>query len=225
MRYPDAPLATESTVPDCRADSGETQGLVPSTGANGVEMSNEIDKRLPVTGGVFRPEAHELTTRYITRNNSYAFFEAATHHERLLESPRTWACQLTGLWVMGAVETARGGDVDIVLNEMFCDNSINERHHITGMPIFTATPMAETPVLLTTSLVVQDAGTTPSTVLDGFSLDDILQGRVSTRPAMGTVKVLDVRVRVFAWQLNGQPASNVEFAWTCLAEGVITTRA
>jgi hypothetical protein len=92
------------------------------------------------------------------------------------------------------------------------------------MPIFTATPMAETPALLTTSLVVQEAGTTPSTALDGFSIDEIVQGHVSTRPPVGTVKVLDVRVRVFAWQLNGQLASNVEFAWTCLAEGVITAK-
>jgi hypothetical protein len=44
------------------------------------------------------------------------------------------------------------------------------------------------------------------------------------KPAIGPVKVLDVRVRVFAWQLNGQLASNVEFAWTCLAEGVITAK-
>jgi hypothetical protein len=169
-------------------------------------------------------DENELTTRYITRKNSYAFFESATHHERLLASPRTWACQGTGLWVMGAVETARSGEVDIVLDEMFCDNAINQRCHITGMPIFTATPMVERPVVLTTSLVVKEAGTTPSTALDGFSLDDILQGRVTTRPSLGTVKVLDVRVRVFAWQLNGQLASNVEFAWTCLAEGVITTK-
>jgi hypothetical protein len=75
-----------------------------------------------------------------------------------------------------------------------------------------------------TSFFVQEAGTTPSTVLDGFSLDDIVKGQVSTRPPVGTVKVLDVRVRVFAWQLNGQLASNVEFAWTCLAEGVITAK-
>ena len=90
--------------------------------------------------------------------------------------------------------------------------------------IVTATPMAETPVVLTTSLVVQDAGTTPSTNLDGFSHDDLIGGHVSTRPNVGTVHVLDVRVRVFAWQLNGQPASTVEFAWTCLAEGVITSK-
>jgi hypothetical protein len=92
------------------------------------------------------------------------------------------------------------------------------------MPIFTATPMAETPALLTTSLVVQEAGTTPSTALDGFSIDEIVQGHVSTRPPVGTVKVLDLRVRVLAWQLNGQLASNVEFAWTCLAEGAITAK-
>jgi len=166
----------------------------------------------------------ELTTRYITRKNSYAFFEAATHQERRLGSPATWACQVTGMWVMGAIETARSGSVDIELNEMFCRNVINERYHITATPVFTATAMVESPVVLTTSLIVQEAGTTPSTNLDGFSLDDILQGRVSTHPAMGTVKVLDVRVRVFAWQLNGQPASDVEFAWTCLAEGVITRK-
>jgi hypothetical protein len=162
--------------------------------------------------------------RYITRTNAYAFFEAATHHERLLSSPRTWACQTTGMWVMGAVETTRGADIDINLNEMFCDNSINERYHITGMPIFTATPMTETPVFLSTSFVVNEAGTTPSTVLDGVSMDDIIKGHVTTRPPVGTVKVLDVRVRVFAWQINGQPAlSNIQFSWMCLAEGVITT--
>jgi hypothetical protein len=188
-------------------------------------MSNKISSGITGrVGDLLQPEAQEVTTRYTTRKNSYAFFEAATHHERLLASPRTWACQVTGLWVMGAVDTARGGEVDIILNEMFCDNSLKERYHITGMPIFTATPMAETPVLLTTSLVVQEAGTTPSTVLDGFSIDEIVQGHVSTRPAIGTVKVLDVRVRVLAWQLNGQLASNVEFAWTCLAEGAITAK-
>ena len=173
------------------------------------------------------PQAEEegiIRTRYITRTNAYAFFESATHHERLLSSARTWSCQTAGMWVMGAVESTRGGDVDIVLNEMFCDNSINERYHITGMPIFTATPMSELPVFLTTSYVVHDAGTTPSTTLDAVSLDDIINGRVTTRPPVGTVKVLDVRVRVFAWQPNGQPSlSNVEFSWTCLAEGVITT--
>jgi hypothetical protein len=166
-----------------------------------------------------------VTTRYSTRTNSYAFFEAATHHERPLGTDNTWNCQATGMWVMGAVETIHNSsEVDILLNQMFCDNVINERYHITGMPIFTATAMSETPVVLTTTMIVQDAGTTPSTTGDGFSMDDILEGRVSVRPPIGTVKILDVRVRVHCWQLNGNPASNVDFAWTCLAEGVITTK-
>jgi hypothetical protein len=126
---------------------------------------------------------------------------------------------------MGAIDTARAGSVDIVLNEMFCDNSLNERFHITGTPMFTATAKSETPVVLTSSLVVQQSGTTPSTTLDGFPIDDILKGRVTTRPSIGTVNVLDVRVRVFAWLMNGQPApGNVDFAWSCLAEGVITVK-
>jgi hypothetical protein len=124
---------------------------------------------------------------------------------------------------MGGVETTRGGEMDIILNEMFCGNSINERYHITGMPIFTATPRTPTPALLTTSFHVQESGTTPSTTLDGVTMDDLLAGRVSLRPPGDTVRVLDVRVRVHCWNLNGQPASNVEFSWTCLAEGVITT--
>lgn len=172
---------------------------------------------------IHESESPDLTIRYATRTNTYAFFEAATHHERPLSSSNTWACLMTGLWVMGGVETANGGEVDIVLNEMFCGNSVNERYHITGMPIFTATPRTSVPVLLTTSYVVQEAGTTPSTTLDGVNMDDILEGRVTLRPPIDTVKVLDVRVRVHCWYLNGQLAPDVEFSWTCLAEGVITT--
>lgn len=191
-------------------------------------MSDEIGSHLtdpnPI-GDELHPEEIILTPRIATRTNVYAFFEAATHHERPLFSGMTWSCQATGMWVMGAVEDiTHGSTVDIVLNEMFCNNSINERYHITGMPMFTATPMTETPVFLTTSYIVQDAGTTPSTVLDGFSLDDIINGRVTIRPAIGTVKVLNVRIRVFAWQINGQPAYNVPFSWTCLAEGVIVSK-
>lgn len=164
-------------------------------------------------------------TRYATRTNAYAFFEAATHHERPLGAENTWSCQAAGLWVMGAVETVHNSsEVDILLNEMFCDNVLNQRCHITGTPIFTATALSEAPVVITTSLYVQDAGTTPSTSADGVSMDDILQGRVSVNPPLGTVKILNVRVRVRCWQLNGQPAPNVDFAWTCLAEGVITTK-
>src|ERR1700712_1008381 len=133
-------------------------------------------------GALPHPEEEIKTgTRYtyITRTNAYAFFESATHHERLISSPATWACRTTGMWVMGAVESTRGAVVDIVLNEMFCGNSINERYHITGMPIFTVTPMSELPVFLTTSYVVHEAGTTPSTTLDAVSLDDIISGRVT----------------------------------------------
>lgn len=166
-----------------------------------------------------------VTTRYSTRSNAYAFFEAATHHERPLHSEMTWTCQATGMWVMGAIETIHNSsEVDIFLNEMFCDNVINERYHITGMPIFTATAHSETPVVITTSMFVQDAGTTPSTSADGVSIDDIAAGRVTVRPPIGTVKILNVRVRVHCWLLNGNPAPNVDFAWTCLAEGVITTK-
>ncbi len=191
-------------------------------------MSNKFGSQITEHMGdalQHQPNPGEITTRYITRTNAYAFFDAATHHERLLTSEGTWACQTTGLWVMGAVETTQGSSLDITLDNLFCGNVINQRYHITGMPIFTATPMAETPIFLTTSYVVQEAGTTPSTVLDGWSLDDIVQGRVTTRPPVGTVKVLNVRIRVFAWQANGQPASNVQFSWTCLAEGVITSKA
>jgi len=190
------------------------------------DVSDRIERHpAEPTGDVAdQPEEIILTPRYATRTNAYAFFESATHHERPLYSGITWSCQPTGLWVMGAVETMYSSSLDIVLNEMFCNNSINERYHITGMPIFTATPMTETPVFLTTSYVVQDAGTTPSTVLDGFSLDDIINGRVTIRPAIGTVKVLNVRIRVFAWGIHGEPVRNVQFSWSCLAEGVITTK-
>src|SRR5215213_5747269 len=173
---------------------------------------NSITERISDTIRDTILQREDFSTRYATRTNAYAFFEAATHHERPLGSDNTWSCQATGLWVMGAVETIHNNsELDIRLNEMFCDNVINERYHITGMPIFTATAMSETPVVLTTTMIVQDAGTTPSTTADGFSMDDILAGTVSVRPPIGTVKILDVRVH--CWQLNGNPASNVDFAW------------
>ena len=138
--------------------------LVLGVAASLMIVTTAISLSYPLLG---RMAINDVTIRYATRKNSYAFFEAAAHHERLLGSPATWSCQATGLWVMGAIETVRGGSVDIVLNEMFCRNSLNERCHITGMPVFTATPMTETPVLLTTSLVAHDAGTTPSTAQIG----------------------------------------------------------
>ena len=191
----------------------------------GLNRRNYAERINDTIRDTFQQGQVDVTLRYSTRTNTYAFLEAATHHERPVTSENTWTCQATGLWVMGAIETIHNGsEVDIVLNEMFCDNVINERYHITGMPIFTATAQSESPVVITTSMYVQDAGTTPSTTADGVSMDDILQGRVSTRPPVGTVKILNARVRVRCWQLNGQPAPNVDFAWTCLAEGVITTK-
>ena len=196
-------------------------------GPNPLGSAKHIKDHISVEGhesihDILQPDRPELGTRVATRTNSYAFFEAATHHERPLTSSNTWACLLTGLWVMSGTETARP-EVDINLNEMFCGNSTNERYHITGNPVFTATPRSETPVFLTTSYVIQEAGTTPSTTLDGVNMDAIIEGRVTLRPPIDTVKVLNVRVRVHAWQPNGLPASGVEFSWNCLAEGVITT--
>jgi hypothetical protein len=198
-------------------------GSNPLGSAKHISDHTSLEGHESIHEAIHHGERPDLSTRLVTRTNTYAFFEAATHHERPLNSGNTWACLATGLWVMGGIETARGPEIDITLNEMFCGNSVNERYHITGIPVFTATPRTAAPVLLTTSHVVQEAGTTPSTTLDGVNMDAILEGRVTLRPPLGTVKVLNVRVRVHCWQANGQPVSGVEFSWTCLAEGVITT--
>ena len=177
----------------------------------------------PKLTDLIRGEQPNVEYREATRTNVYAFIENATHHERRINSDATFGCLVTGLWVMSGVETTRGSSIDITLNEQFCDNIANERYHITGMPQFTATPMSASPVLLTTEYVVSSPGSTPSTTLDGVVIDAILEGRVTLSPPVASpVKVLQVRIRVNAWLLNGQPASNVQFSWTSIAEGVIT---
>lgn len=176
----------------------------------------------PKLTDLIRGEQPDVEYREATRTNVYAFIEGATHHERRVNSDATFGCLVTGLWIMSGIETTRGSSIDITLHEAFCDNALNERYHITGTPQFTATPMSAAPVLLTTEYVVSSPGTTPSTA-DGVTLDDIIEGRVTLSPPVASpVKVLHVRIRVNAWQLNGQPASNVQFSWTSVAEGVIT---
>jgi hypothetical protein len=177
----------------------------------------------PKLTDLIRGEQPDVEYREATRTNVYAFIEGATHHERRLNSDATFGCLVTGLWLMSGVEMTRGATTDITLNEQFCDNSLNERYHITGTPQFTATPMSTTPVFLTTEYVVSSPGSTPSTTLDGVNIDAILEGRVTLSPPVASpVKVLHVRIRVYAWDANGQPASNVRFTWTSVAEGVIT---
>ena len=186
------------------------------------EFNSHIsDQGHPVTP---QPAVPVPTPQYPTRTNTYAYFETATQRVQTV-AVRTETCRAIGLWVMGAVETTQGTNgIDIVLNDIFCQ-SIDEHCHITGMPNFAATPISATPVVLTTSVIAQTIGVTPSTDLDSLSSDQILKGQFTQRPPVGQVNVLAVQIHVNCWQLNGQPAANVQFSWICTAEGVITARA
>lgn len=77
-------------------------------------------------------------------------------------------------------------------------------------PIVVATPFSAAPVFLTTL-----AHSTPREVSHGEFLLDRGETFLTERTYLD-----DVSVEVLAWQLNGAPAGETEFAWVCAIEAV-----
>lgn len=147
--------------------------------------------------------------RYI-RNGSVAFLDGS--HVTTSFRKKT-GCEDTLIWIIGGrAKTNNSGEAIIHLNQYLClshdEESVAQSYvpSILSAPNFVVTPQSGTPVFATTTITTEASNFDSALPIDADSNVEFPE-------------ILDVKVTVLTWNLDGSKAPNITFNWNCLIDG------